>query len=89
MGRVGKYLMSPCYSYFEGVSFDRGVEKIGWVQADVKMAPVDDVMVPSVSNYDHQKNLDIITVSTGWYPFKKRQPIIIEPLHVSEGSPKV
>ena len=45
------------YSYFEGVSFDRGVEKIGWVQADVKMAPVDDVMVPSVSNYDRKKNL--------------------------------
>ena len=56
-GLVSTPNVTPVYSYFEGISFDRGVEKIGWVQADVKMAPVDDVMVPSVSNYDRKKNL--------------------------------
>ena len=49
--------VTPVFSYFQGLEFDRGFEKIGWVHADVEMSQVASKNVPVVSNFDLKKNI--------------------------------
>jgi hypothetical protein len=49
--------ISTIYSYYEGLVFDQGFEKIGWVQADIGTQRIASKNIPTVSNFDLKKNV--------------------------------
>ena len=50
--------VSSVYSYFTGLKFDQGYEKIGWVEAKISEKDSDSKPLAfTLTNYDLKKNL--------------------------------